>query len=442
MDKGFFLNPRFWFLVAVLVAPLRAYGWTGSPVGTVSAFRITALIMVLLFVLSTLIRGHVQVHKGLRIGVFFCMANIVFILVTLLYSPDLMVGNAVSKVWIKMTGWAVVILIVLIILTYDNLKCSLSAYVLSSVVPMAIGWYQWTHYYVYEELGRLPFEFFTVGGGKQDGVIDGLFFRPSATFLEPNYYAYFLGSIILLLVGQILVKEYLLKPWLVKVVLISAVLQLGTTLSLSGIMGTLVGLSVVFMIRPRWIPQKLFQFVGIILGICIFVIAVSQLDEMVSGIRYKVERRSKHIDTLFGRGEHFSHAWAAISESYGLGVGFGGLAEVSKRDTSTAHNAILTIFAEQGAFAFITFLAWSFWVVGRLAAAGRSNTQYKVIGVGMLGAFVSVIVGNMAYDAMFSYDVMWVFFGIATACAGQGQARSFAHFPLRDGTIEGVPIET
>ena len=40
-----------------------------------------------------------------------------------------------------------------------------------------------------------------------------------------------------------------------------------------------------------------------------------------------------------------------------------------------------------------------------------------VIAIGLVAAFISLVMGNLGYDAMFSFDASWTLIGLAAATA-------------------------
>ena len=142
----------------------------------------------------------------------------------------------------------------------------------------------------------------------------------------------------------------------------------------------------------------------------------SQGKWLYEGAFYKVERRAEDVSNLFGRKKYFLSAYQAVIESAGMGVGFGGIGQHDSRAPQSGHNAPLNILAEQGIVPFTIFLLWVLWILRGLFKASIHTKEG--IAVGLFSAYSAVLISNMAYDAMFSYDSMWIFLGISAVGAG------------------------
>lgn len=411
-----FLSPQRWLFFAIFLAPLRAYGWTGFPLGTLSGFRVAFIVCISLWFLNVIIEKKVKLAPGSKLGFILSIINAVLVMVAIAYSPDLGIGDAVTMVSVKLAGWIIIAVFCLVITSRLDIEVAIKVYVYSSIIPMVVGWYQWIYFQLHNSLAPMPLEDLSVKGEKMLGVIDSIYFRPSSTLLEPNFYAFFLASVSIILLANILAKHRIIGAQLSIVLFVSAVLQQLLTLSLSAFLGWFVGVVIVLVIHIRSV-QKVILYAGILGLFVVLAFTVLPKDNvMYEGIVNKIEQRSNDVGSGFGRAEFVKNAIDAVEDSAGFGVGFGGLGHHYSSQISSAHVALLTVLAEQGIIPFLLIVFWLLWVIMGLINALRQKDS-RALAAGIIGSGAAVMIANFAYDAMFSYDAMWTFFGIATVAS-------------------------
>lgn len=319
-----------------------------------------------------------------------------------------------TRVIVKLLGWSWVALAIFLLDTPERVRMGVRVYVLSSLIPIGMGWYQWVHYKIFGTIARLPIESFALSQSEAAaGIRYSSFLRPNATFLEPNYYAYFLGSVSLILLGQLVTSEGLLGRIFAKILFVLTILQLALTLSLSGIIGTLAGVFAFILL----VPWKSIRIIAIVVPLAVVVGLVPAVRPIVTQLTTKVYVRSSQADTLFGRDQFLSGVPKALVQSGGLGIGFGGLSSVTHESISTAHSALLTVLAEQGIFAFVTMVTWMALVLMILARRVIALNGNMFINLALFASLLSILVGNLAYDGMYSFDSAWVLLGLSGAAA-------------------------
>ncbi|MCF8095618.1 MAG: hypothetical protein K9J79_09700 [Desulfobacteraceae bacterium] len=356
------LNPYNFLLAAVFVSSLRSYGVMAFPVFTLSAFRLLLIFCIILLVIRSLSILKIKIADNTLPVFFLSLINAAMVIMALSYSPHIYLGDSARNALIKCGGWLIIAIICILVNTKNKLLVAVKIYVLSSTIPMILGWYQWIYFLLYKEKVHLPVKVLAIDSPKAMGVIDRIFLRPAGTFLEPNYYGIFLSTVILLLVASLITKHYLFKKSIILVLLASAVLQLGCTLSLSAMIGLISGLFFIFFLLFRNM-LKLLSY-GIMIFICMLVVSftIPQGKSLYEGAFYKIERRAEDVSNLFGRKKYFLSAYQAVIESAGMGVGFGGIGQHDPRAPQSGHNAPLNILAEQGIVPFTIFLLWVLWI--------------------------------------------------------------------------------
>lgn len=414
--KWSLLDPSTWLNIAILVAPLRLFALGSLGPFTLSFFRVCLLIVWATYLLKVLATGTISVYSGGRRVALLLGLMLVATLVPVLYSPSLMLGDSMTRLLVKLLGWLWVITIIFVVQRKDNCIMHVRYFVLSSIIPMIIGWYQTVSYYVFGNT-IMPLSSYVLQGHKLFGVQYNVYMRPSGTFLEPNYYGMFLSMVaVIALANIVFAKQRILSPRISYLILGSAVVQLFATMSVSALIGFGFGLVTIGLAYLTNTVARS-SIIGPLLLVAILsplFASSSLLNNIISGLDLKLTTSIGQAEGLYGRESFFEALPKALEASNGMGVGYGGLIRYVGGSISTTHSAYLTVLGEQGILAFLILLLLTISICLRLV---RRYKQIGVLAVGLVAAFISLITSNFGYDAMFSFDASWTLIGLAAAVA-------------------------
>ncbi len=411
----FFINPIFWFQAAIISAPLRAYPIIQIGGFNISFFRLFSIIAIIFFVFELIKRPFLRIPRG-NIMLLLLFINLIMIIIPIMYSSNLFSGDSFSRFIIKLTGWIWVIVFSLLVMKYPvSFKRFLNTFLYSSVIPMLIGWYQLIQFYTFHQIPKLPFSNIDALNEKASGILYESYFRPSGPFLEPNYFGYFLGVVFLIILTQIL-NEGLNKNKLKIIILSSSGLLLIGTMSLSAIIGVAIGIIYIGFLSDT---KKLFRLIKLSLTTMIVLLLFSYklgiAQKIFEALFFKVSVRSTQTDSMFGRDTFFNALYDSLVSSNGLGVGYGGITEFTGSEISTIHNALLTVLAEQGIISFIVLITIFLVTIAKLIVRGvsKKDNSFNNSCIALGAALSALIVGNLVYDGMFSFDASWVLIALS-----------------------------
>jgi len=411
------LDPSTWLNVAILVAPLRLFvlGSVGS--FNVSFFRICLLLVWGTYLLNMFWVKKIRLLKGGRNVAILTVLMFVMTLMSVLYSPNLILGDSLTRFLVKSLGWLWVITIIFVVQRKDAIKMHVRYFVLSSFVPMIFGWCQTISYYFFGNALTI-FSHLAVKNAELSGVQYSSYFRPSGTFLEPNYYGMFLSMVTVIILANIFfANQRILSRYLSYLILASAIVQLITTTSLSAFIGFGFGCAIILLLYLKNITIRSSVMIPIVVMLFLSFLSLRSpflYNNIFAGIKLKLIMRSKQTVDMFGRKKYFEALPQVLEDSLGIGVGYGGLSKYVDDPISTMHSAYLTVLGEQGFLSFSLLLLLTVSICRRLV---KRSKQMGVIAIGLVAAFISLVMGNLGYDAMFSFDASWTLIGLAAATA-------------------------
>lgn len=212
-------------------------------------------------------------------------------------------------------------------------------------------------------------------------------------------------------------KGRFLSPIASSFILISAIGQLLATMSMSALIGCGAGVLVLGLAYAS--RRQLRSRLSILFGISVIsFIVMAQYFPVIStvtqGLYLKFSIRAEQANIIFGRDRYFEVLPKVLENSYGMGVGYGGLSDFVNDSISTMHSAYLTVLGEQGIPSFLVLITFTLVVFMRLMKQAK---QTGALAIGLAAAFLSLVASNLGYDAMFSFDSSWVLIGLAAATA-------------------------
>ncbi len=258
--------------------------------------------------------------------------------------------------------------------------------------------------------------------------------RVQSTFLEPLYYANFLLIPISLGVAFLLSGVRLIKPFILGGLILLMLLNLGLTLSRGGyiaLAATLLVLGIAYLSKILT-PHRL---ILLIVAAGIVVWGVTQFLAFTGDKQETVQTFTKQATGIFtgasyfDRAETFSQAWDLYRFHPWLGVGIGNfgpavaLYPLIQPDSGwlIVNNEFLELMAETGTLGFLSFLVLLVVLFIRtLRASLRSADPFiRSVNIGLLAAFVGVIVQYQTFSILYIMHV-WFLFGLMVAAQNLG----------------------
>jgi len=427
-----------WLLcIAVLVAPLRAYRVTEVAGFNLSLFRLAWLMAMLAFSLRWLRQGRATIPLGVGRLVVPVWFMIIALLVSLGLSPDITIGDTISRFGIRLFGFLFIILFSILALSNKTyIRFMTRTFVFSALLPVLVGIYQWFMYQSTGSISALPMARYSVitdASAKGLVVLYGPMRLPriTSTFLEPNYFGSYLALVILialswLLYGGLGSRQVVSKilSWTFLGLLLAVFLS---TFSLSAMFGFGLGLGTLAWCTLKY-RRLLRRLVMGLVALLLLLVVQQQVSINTGGppliemVSQRVRLRWESAPDLFGRERFFIEAFEEFAKNPLVGGGAGVLVRLTSGRLSSAHNTFLTIMSEQGLLGLVPMI--TFFVLVAISLY-RRNRIYLLHGdramaglsAGLLAAMVAALGAAQFYDALYSYDASWVLMAIAAACA-------------------------
>ena len=416
------IKPSFWFQLAIFVAPLRLYTLSSISGYNLSLFRVFLMIAIFTLIVSLVKSPFLYLYKiNHKYLLLIIILILFFTIIPLLYSNYLFIGDSLNRFIIKFFGWLWILFFILCISKYNqDYKNMVRAFLLSAFLPMVVGWYQWINVFLFNKTIKLPFSSFITSSPNVMGIWYNVYFRPSGTFIEPNYFGYYLMCIFLLSISLLIKRDFsILKGYYLYLLSISSILLIFISLSLSSLVGLLFGLIYLLTITYKsFLKGKKIIFLILLIvlfSVFVFTSNFGIIEYIYDALSLKISSRASQIDTLFGRESFVKIIPEALDKSYLLGVGYGGIIAYTGNRLSTVHSAFLTIFVEQGIMAFLLIILLFIAAIFYLYKEGKNNISGSAIAIGLGSALLALVISNLAYDAMFSFDASWVLIALSLA---------------------------
>lgn len=393
--------------LCVLVAPMRCYGLGRLGWGNFSLFRFFGIIMIILTLFEMVKRRVLILSKSMMAIILILSSSIL----TLAYSTNTGVSN--FSVMVIGLFWLFNALIVLQLKPYliDNIIVS---FVLSAILPVGFGIYQYFMYVLTKKLPPFPFASLLISEGKT-GLLYRSELRIMSFFLDPSYYGMFLIAVILVLTCIFLNKKSF-RPMKNKVfsvisflVLLASIISLFTTLSITAFLGLFGGLLLLVLFGSNRKAVKTAIFLSFALLVLLFMLDKFFNLNFIELLIWKYQSETATHGITGGRSEHLLNALDKWTSSPLFGVGFGDLA-INGRSYS-AHNTLLTILGQQGLVGFLIHIYFLLFLPIRYFVKSKKN-MYDLI------AFVpimAILIQSLGYDLIYKLDSYYVLLLISFA---------------------------
>lgn len=381
-------------LLAIFFSPLRCYGlFTVGPF-TGSLFKIFAFLMIV----TAIVRYFDKIVCDVPFRIVVAILGMDLFALAQSSSLGLFPSYFVSHV-VFLFGYIVI---------QNSSKNSLSlvkAYVYGSIIPGALGLFQWISVMRGRGVPDLPLQRFVTTVGKDDIFLYGNY-RVVGTLQDPSYYGLFMASVFVLCVGLIISgnsqKNKLEKLAFISIMFMS-LLCIFTSGSVSSMIAAATGLLLLlYNYRANFaaIAKYLVLMVVISTGVLLFMSVYfnyNPIDVLLFKLNHQGAENAS-AGALYGRGHFFESAINNFWESPIWGVGFGNMTR------SSGHNSYLTILALQGIVGFMLhFCLLIFYPLMQYIRAKDLSKENYLLAISF-AALMGMAIQIGGYDCLYKMD--------------------------------------
>jgi hypothetical protein len=337
-------------------------------------------------------------------------------------------AGAASTLLVQAEGYLTVFVILTWACSIDRLITLRNAFLASTVIPVAIGYYQAIGYILTGQMFDLPlksvfegrlvvYDDFLFGGLILHPLGGSVFPRVAGPMVDPNFFGSFLAAAAVMCLAALLFgagrrEARRLWPTGLLLFLVPCVVA---TMSRSAWLGLAVGAFYVVRKARSQVGALGRLATRLTLIAVLSLIAAEALGLQPSAILQ--ERVGTYEDGLSARRELAEGALKAFAENPLLGVGRTNL--IRFNGYPTAHTFYLTRLGEDGlvgsllVFGFIIGL----WraperQIGHAGESQRANPEWFGAWTGVRGAVLAVLSANTLYDHLMSTEVHWFLIGL------------------------------
>ena len=291
--------------------------------------------------------------------------------------------------------------IVLLIDSRQQLILMLRGYIFTSVVAISIGYFG----FFYE---AIPFESILREYGSESAVEtsyiiqDGDFFRLSGAFMDPNFFGIYLLTVLIFSSWLYVIHG---KNNFYLLIVVLALTTLFFTLSRTAMIGLLVfGGVYIFLWQDRWKSAILvvLVFLAIIIAVGIVVVAPVLFDRLLnteSGAD-RLHFISKGLDAFVAHPLFGSGVINIIDDETGI---------------ATAHLMYLTVLAKFGIVGGFAYFLFIFYPLLDVIFAGRTFLrEYRIL---IFGLYVPLFVMYFLYDFLMFLEFQYLIFAVGYSVA-------------------------
>lgn len=395
-----FRLPEWCLYACVLVAPLRCYGLGSLGWGNFSFFRFFGILMILFEIAEMASYRYLKITKSMS-GIFLIIgSSIIAAVYSTLLSSSNFSAMLIGLVWL---------LFAMAIVSRRPFMIGrlIVLYVISAILPVFFGLYQYASYVLIKQLPPFPLSQFLVSEGKT-GLLFQSEVRIMSFFLDPSYYGMFLISIIIIISCALINQEKFgpIKNKAIRILfvimLFASIISLFTSLSITAFLGLFVGIGIVVLnSKNRKTIWKMLGLLAILLLLLFIIDKVFNLN-FWDTLLWKLQVNTEKHGIIGGRGDHMMNAIEKWLSSPLFGVGFGDLA--LNGVSFSGHNTLLTVLGQQGLIGFIIHLYFLFILPLLYFKRGRKDV-YDLIAFAPL---MAVFVQSMGYDLIYKIDSHYV----------------------------------
>lgn len=398
-------NSIMFLKLAVFFAPMRSYGLFEVAGFNVSLFRFFTLLMIFSIIIE-----FIFYNKRILIDKYIILILLIlcYNLFTLFYS-----NNITNSHFMAMTIGLLWLLFAYSVLNREKkyILEIIKIFIYSSIIPIALGLYQWVYYQVSGFIPDMPFSFILVSEGKT-GITFNTLLRITSTFLDPSYYGMFLATVATMSLGIIIHKDVTTKLFgnrfikRIHFILILSIIGMVQSLSLTSLIGFITGSTILIIYTNKRVKILL----KLAIYIFVMLLLVSLYNHIFNynifeAILFKVGTQFDRYGLDFGREEYFKLGIQKFLEKPIFGVGFGNVS-LDVGIISSAHNTLLTILAQQGIIGLVLHLL--FLIIFPFLSIISSSISKNILPLIVFSSIVSMITVSLGYDAMYKIDTGYV----------------------------------
>lgn len=408
--KGRKTTAEYLFYISIIVSPLRCYGFVIGGMNF-SFFRIAGVLMILASLIS---KRKIILNTQTK-----CITAIIFMTaLQSLYSPYL--SGAQSSFMSQFFGYIWILFVCQIMSESSDYSTANRMIVISAVIPLSLGLYQWVIYRTRGSIPSLPFQFMVSSEGKL-GLTYNVYARITSCFGDPAYMTTFYVGVFAVAFQQLMLsmnnnierKEF---RSIIIIILILIILETVMSISVSGIFGLIVCMGLLGLTNSYSI-KKLGQFLLVltvlIMGFSIYFIGKGS--ELIDILWFKMTTGTQTSSNLFGRNLYIKNALQVWSNHPIWGGGFGSLS--LNGSFSSAHSSLLTVLGQQGIIVFILNVVLLLFYPIRTFRSIR-KAHLNEVRDSFLAPFlglISVLALTLGYDTLYSLDFCYVLIAIVSS---------------------------
>ena len=264
-----------------------------------------------------------------------------------------------------------------------NSQHILNAYIYSAILPILIAYWQLSNVIFRFDISEVPFisllipeKYNNLESYGAFGSLDG-FSRLSSSFGEPNMFAGYLSTIILL--SFLFSARNRTQKNVLLFIQISAIMMLILTVSKSGILSFAIGYTIIALKIKKF--RHWFKYIVIVLSAILIGLAMQGFDDALN----RFTDDTGHVDFMMEVLDSMSNINLFIGEGFG------------SYEFGSSHRFILTRIYEGGFFGLLFSIVLSLFPIAILCKIRntKKTNEEKII---VLAASVSIILGLNLYD--------------------------------------------
>lgn len=389
--------------LSILFSPLRSYGYIIGGYNF-SLFRIVGVLMIL-----HLITFHRKIFLNTPLKIILLILFITILQVS--YSPY--ISGSYSSFISQLFGFVWCFFACQIIMKTKVYNCVNTFILLSSIIPLLLGLYQWIYYKFTGVVPDLPFSFLVSSEGKL-GLTYNVYMRITSCFGDPAYMTTFYVGVFSVAFSQLLLSNKnnsnskFIKTLSV-IIIILIVLETIMSISISGVIGLMISILLFFVLNMKRSKTffKIFVYITLF-GLAFILFFLTGGTELIDILKFKISRSTQVSSNLYGRSDYIKNALDVWLNNPILGGGFGSLR--MNGSFSTAHSSLLTVLCQQGLIVFLfnvlllIIYPFSYFFKTKTSDNYYIYNQY----IGVFIGLISILALTLGYDTLYSLDSCYI----------------------------------
>lgn len=295
-----------------------------------------------------------------------------------------------------------------------------SVIIYSSFFPLALGLYQWIMYKSTGRVPALPFGFLISSQGKL-GLTYNVYVRITSCFGDPAYMTTFFVGVFTITLQQMMSNtkkgiKGAFKIVYCSIIIILIVVETIMSISVSGVVGLLVGLILCLILNMDKIKKfRRVLFVIAILSVALLLYFINSGSELIDILQYKMKNSSQTYANMYGRSEYIKNGLNVWAMNPFFGGGFGSLS--INGSFSSAHSSLLTVLCQQGIIVFIlNLIALIIFPIKTWNKIKKTdNEDLMKFYIGPFCGLLSILALTLGYDTLYSLDFCYVMIAVVSS---------------------------